>query len=177
MLNVTAENQRRAEERIPLLLRLPFQHKGVMCAPLIGEVNLEPYLADGQIEQVICGGENYDGARACDFDWVKKLRAACVAHNITFCFIETGTIFIKDGKRYHLPQKQVQSEMAHKSGMYYAGKPIRWKLTDRFGLEIPEKELYVPHYRTHCEKCGSKPICNGCSDCGKCEGRSTSKFL
>lgn len=34
--NVTAENQRRADERIPILLDLPFKHKGVMCAPFIG---------------------------------------------------------------------------------------------------------------------------------------------
>lgn len=166
--NVTCENQRRADERIPLLLSLPFRHKGIMCAPFIGEVSVEPYLADGQIEQVICGGENYDGARPCHFDWVKKLRAECVAHNVTFCFIETGTMFVKDGKRYHIPKKTVQAEMAQKSGMYYAGRPVEWKLTDRLGLPIPERELYVPHYGKNCRKCGSKPICNGCFDCGKC---------
>ena len=97
MFNVTCENQRRTDERIPILLSLPFKHKGIMCAPLIGAVSIEKYLGDGQIEQVICGGENYDGARPCDFGWVKALRAECVAHDITFCFIETGTVFIKDG--------------------------------------------------------------------------------
>ena len=167
--NVTCENQLRADERIPLLLELPFRHKGIMCAPLIGAVSIEKYLGDGQIEQVICGGENYGGARPCDFEWVKGLRSECVLHDVTFCFIETGTIFVKDGKRYHLPQKQVQSEMAYKSGMNYVGKPIEWKLTDRFGMDIPQSMLYVPHYRQHCEKCGSKLICNGCSDCGRCK--------
>lgn len=33
MLNVSCENQMRADERIPLLLQLPFKHKGVLCAP------------------------------------------------------------------------------------------------------------------------------------------------
>ena len=70
MLNVTAENQKRADERIPILLDLPFKHKGVMCAPFIGSVSIEKYLETGQIEQVICGGENYDGARPCYFDCV-----------------------------------------------------------------------------------------------------------
>ena len=167
--NVTCENQKRADERIPLLLDLPFKHKGIMCAPFIGAVSIEKYLGDNQIEQVICGGENYDGSRPCNFEWVKSLRAECVAHNITFCFIETGTIFIKDGKRYHLPKKKVQSKMAYKSGMNYVGKPIEWKLTDRFGMEIPKGILYVPHYRENCEYCGSKLICNGCSDCGRCK--------
>jgi hypothetical protein len=68
-----------------------------------------------------------------------------------------------------MPKKSIQSEMAYKSGMNYVGKPIQWKLTDRFGREIPEQALYVPHYRENCEKCGSRLICNGCSDCGRCK--------
>jgi len=33
---------------------------------------------------------------------------------------------------------------------------------------IPQEELYVPHFRANCETCGSRLICNGCSNCGKC---------
>ncbi|MBD5111562.1 MAG: DUF5131 family protein [Ruminococcaceae bacterium] len=172
MFNVTCENQRRADERIPILLDLPFKHKGIMCAPFIGAVSVGKYLDSGQIEQVVCGGENYDGSRPCDFDWVKSLRNECVSRNITFCFIETGTVFIKDGKRYVLPKKQIQSEMAFKSGMNFFGKPIEWKLTDRFGNIIPKGELYIPHYGSNCGKCGSRLICNGCSNCGKCGNSS-----
>ena len=166
--NVTCENQRRADERIPILFDLPFKHKGIMCAPFIGPVSIRQYLSAGQIEQVICGGENYDGARPCNFDWVKSLRQECVDANVTFCFIETGTVFIKDGKRYHLPSKQLQSRMACKSGMNYQGRPIHFDLVDDWGYPIPQEDLYVPHFRANCETCGSKLICNGCSDCGKC---------
>ena len=126
-------------------------------------------LDSGLIEQVICGGENYDGARPCDFEWVKALREQCVAHDVTFCFIETGTVFIKDGKKYRIPGKQVQSRQAYLSGMNYEGKPIEWRLTDALGLEIPPEAMYVPHYRENCAQCASRLICNGCSDCGKCE--------
>ena len=166
--NVTCENQRRADERIPILFDLPFKHKGIMCAPFIGPVSIRQYLSAGQIEQVICGGENYDGARPCNFDWVKSLRQECVDANVTFCFIETGTVFIKDGRRYHLPNKQLQSRMACKSGMNYQGRPIHFDLVDDWGYPIPQEDLYVPHFRANCETCGSKLICNGCSDCGKC---------
>ncbi|MBQ8208834.1 MAG: DUF5131 family protein [Clostridia bacterium] len=166
--NVTAENQKRADERIPILLSLPFKHKGVMCAPFIGEVSLKEYLSSGQIEQVICGGENYDGARPCDFDWVKRLQYECKEENVTFCFIETGTVFIKDGKKYHLPKKSLQSEMALKSGMNFDGKPIKFHLTDMLGLEIPEGIQYKPSFGKTCVKCASRPICNGCSSCGAC---------
>ena len=88
--------------------------------------------------------------------------------NVTFCFIETGTVFIKDGKRYHLPSKQLQSRMACKSGMNFQGRPIHFDLVDDWGYPIPQEDLYVPHFRANCETCGSKLICNGCSDCGKC---------
>ena len=168
MLNVTCENQKRCDERIAILKALPFKHKGIMCAPFIGPISIEKYLVDGFIEQVICGGENYDGARVCDFAWVKSLRNECVSHNVTFCFIETGTFFLKDGKCYHIPSKRVQSEMAAKSLMNFQGKEIVWKLKDPLGNPIPEDELYVPYFNERCEHCGSKLICNGCSRCGKC---------
>jgi protein gp37 len=165
--NVTCENQRRADERIPILLNLPFRHKGIMCAPMLGPISIQNYLSTGQLEQVICGGENYDGARPCDFDWVKALRAECVAANVTFCFIETGTHFIKDGRHYQIPNKQTQSVMAHKSGMNFVGKPMTFHLEDEYG-PIPPELLYVPHYKKRCDTCGSRLICNGCADCGKC---------
>ncbi len=136
ILNVSAENQRRADERVTILLDLPFRHKGVVCAPFIGEVSLEKYLASGQIEEVSCGGENYDGARPCHFDWVKRLYAECAAAEVTFFFFETGTCFVKDGKTYRLPDKTVQKRMAQKSGMNYTGKPVEFRLTDAMGFPL-----------------------------------------
>ncbi len=168
MLNVSCENQCRADERMPYLRALPFAHKGVMCAPYIGPVSLGRYLREGWIEQVICGGENYGGARPCDFAWVQALRAECVASNTKFAFIETGTHFVKAGRHYRMPSKRLQSEMAHKSGMAFEGRPIMWDLRTPLGFEVPPEDLYVPRYRPTCATCGSRPICNGCSDCGAC---------
>lgn len=167
MLSVTCENQRRADERIPILLGLPFKHKGVMCAPFIGPVSMREYLACGQIEQVLCDGENYDGARPCHFEWVKGLRDECVEYDVTFVFCGTGRQFVKDGKTYRL-EGRLQSEQAYKSGMSYEGKPIDWKLTDGWGLPIPENELYRPFFRERCQTCGMQITCNGCSRCGRC---------
>lgn len=164
--NVTAENQKRADERIPLLKKLPFKHKGVFVAPFIDEVSIEKYLVDGFIEQVVCGGENYDGARPCNFEWVKKLRNECEKYNVSFCFMETGTYFIKDKKMYCMPKKIVQSEMAYKSKMSFKGKPIEFKLVDYYGYKLNPQ--YEPQFKQHCLKCGSKQICNGCSYCSKC---------
>jgi len=82
--------------------------------------------------------------------------------------LRSSTMFIKDGRRYHLPSKQLQSRMACKSGMNFQGRPIHFDLVDDWGYPIPQEDLYVPHFRANCETCGSKLICNGCSDCGKC---------
>lgn len=166
--NVTCENQHRADERIPLLLKLPFKHKGIVAAPLIGSVQIDKYLADGQIEQVICGGENYDNARPCCFEWVQALQTDCQKHNVTFCFFETGTQFVKNGKLYTMPSKVIQSQMAYRSGMSFIGKPMHFKLTDAFGVDIPKTRLYRPHFRFGCSHCGSRIICNGCADCKLC---------
>ena len=139
--NVTCENQKRADERMPILLELPFKHKGVSCTPLIGPVSLERYLDSGQIERVVCGGENYGGRRPCHYDWVKSLREECVPRDITFCFLETGTVFIKDEKRYTLNNKRLQTSQALKSGMNYEGKAMQFKLVDSWGFPIPEEYL------------------------------------
>lgn len=110
------------------MLSLPFKHKGIVAAPFIGPVSLKKYLPAGQIEQVVAGGENYDGARPLHYEWVKALYDECVRFNIRFCFMETGTNFVKDGKTYHLPSKTLQSVQAFKSGLQHYGKPIDFKL-------------------------------------------------
>ena len=171
-LNVTVENQKRADERVPLLLELPFKHKGLYCAPLLGPVSIGKYLDSGKIEQVACGGENYGGTRPCDFDWVKALREECVSRDITFCFMETGTEFIKDGIKYRIRNKQLQNSQAAHSGMTFQGKPIHFELKDEYGIPIPQEELYVPHYARKCDECSFRILCNGCFNCGGCEGWS-----
>ena len=172
MLNVTCENQRRADERIPILLELPFKHKGIMCAPFIGPVSIRKYLPEGQIEQVLCDGENYGGARPCHYEWVKQLHDECVEYNVTFVFCGTGRCFVKDGKAYRL-EGSLQSEQAGKSGLSFPGKPIDFKLTDRLGCPIPEDQLYKPYFGERCLRCGMRLCCNGCSRCGRCGVQTT----
>ena len=59
--------------------------------------------------------------------------------------------------------------MAYKSGVSFKGKDIDYKLYDQNGNLLKKEDLYVPHFREHCNTCGSKLICNGCSECGKCK--------
>lgn len=49
----------------------------VSAEPLVEELDLEPWLADGTLTQVIVGGESKSGWRPLDDDWVRKIRDAC----------------------------------------------------------------------------------------------------
>ena len=123
--NVSCENQRRADERIPILLTLPFKHKGVMCAPFIGAVSLKEYLKSGQLEQVICDGENYSGARPCHYEWVKTLSDECRAYDVTFAFVGTGRRFVKDGRMYRYREQRAAGESGVQVGTELQGQADR----------------------------------------------------
>jgi protein gp37 len=171
MLQVTTENQRRADERLSVLLDLPARHKGFMAAPLIGPVDAERFLATGCFEQVLCGGENYDGARPCRHEWVASLSAQCRRHGVTFDFIETGTVFVKDGKTWTIPGKRAQSRQAFLSGLSFRGREPRYLLRPAeptlFAETVePRRGAFLPS----CAECGSRLTCNGCSGCGLCGG-------
>lgn len=164
--NVTCENQRRADERIPILHRLPFKHKGIMAAPLIGPISIAEYLKEGQIEQTLCGGENYEGARECRYEWVEKLRDECAEADVTFVFHGGGKKFVKDGKAVDM--KDRQSKLKYLSELSYRGKPIKFKLTDALGLPIDES-CYSSKFKPKCDDCANRIICNGCEYCAKRE--------
>lgn len=58
----TVENQAMADYRLPLLLDAPCAHKLVICAPLLGPLDIARYLVPG-IEEVSVGGESGNEAR------------------------------------------------------------------------------------------------------------------
>lgn len=170
ILNVTCENQKRADERIPILLDIPAKHKGLCIAPILSSINIEEYLRDMQIETVSCGGENYDGARVCNYDWIKSLSNQCEKYRVNFSFFETGTHFIKDSKLYYIPNKKVQAEQAYKSGLSRHFFDIDYKLTKEDGNMVTEEDFDKFMYNKYtCTMCSYRQTCSGCSNCGKCK--------
>ena len=170
ILNVTCENQQRADERIPILLDVPAKHKGLCIAPILSSIDIEEYLRDMQIEQVSCGGENYDGARLCDYEWIKSLSRQCEKYRVNFDFFETGTYFMKDDKIYHIPNKKVQAEQAYKSGISRHFYDIDYKLVKNNGILVSEKDFENFMYNKNtCIHCSYRQTCSGCSNCGKCK--------
>jgi hypothetical protein len=57
----TVENQKRADQRLPVFLALPIKHRQIYCEPLLEKIDIEKYL-DDRIEVVAAGGREYADA-------------------------------------------------------------------------------------------------------------------
>ena len=88
-IGVSAEDQGAADHRIPLLLRTPAAVRFVSAEPLIGPVDLTPYL--GGLGWVIVGGESGSRARPCDPAWLRNVVRQCAGAAVP-CFVkQVGT--------------------------------------------------------------------------------------
>jgi protein gp37 len=170
-INVTCENQEMFDRRIDYLLGLPAKHKGLCLAPLISDIDISYALDSGQIEEVSCGGENYDNPRIIDFAWVQHIADTCRKYRVNFVWYETGTNLLVGDKRYYITSKQKQSIEAFFSGVNQRYYDIKFKLYDSDGRLLDEPELYKRKYNlNHCLFCSNQDMCNGCSCCGNCTG-------
>jgi len=116
-LGTSVENQKTADERIPLLLQTPAAVRWISAEPLLGPVDLRN-LKDGtfngldgidyedigdirdagilskseipKLDWLVCGGESGPKARPMHPDWVRGLRDQCVSAGIPFFFKQWG---------------------------------------------------------------------------------------
>lgn len=109
-LGVSVEDQRTADERIPILLATPAARRWISAEPLLGPVDLR-YLQPGdppteinalagthgvlrphggrcdRLDWVVVGGESGPGARQCDVQWIRDIVRTCAAAR-TPCFVK-----------------------------------------------------------------------------------------
>lgn len=87
-LGVSVEDQQRANERIPELLKIPARIRFLSVEPMLEQVTFWPAIWNvahnsKDIHWAIFGGESGSGARPCNVDWirdgVRQCRAARVA--------------------------------------------------------------------------------------------------
>lgn len=107
-IGVTAEDQIRADQRIPELLSLPASRRFVSCEPLLRPLTLRHYLH--KLDWVIVGCESAPGKRPGErlmlHDWVVDLRDQCVTADVAFflkqmvCDGELQSTPELDGKRW-----------------------------------------------------------------------------
>jgi protein gp37 len=116
-MGTTAEDQRRADERIHRLLKIPARARFLSCEPLLGPLDIRPYLHRGKhqvcprcmfatnqpldacpndgaglgpdiaIDWVIAGGESGPGARPMQLDWLRAVVDQCREMG-TACFVK-----------------------------------------------------------------------------------------
>lgn len=112
-LGVSAEDQKRADLRVPALLDTPAAVRFVSGEPLLGPIELKqhwlhPVMREpspenhalgrrigkahgvGFIDWVIVGGESGPGARPMHPNWAQSLRDQCVAAGVPFLFKQWG---------------------------------------------------------------------------------------
>ncbi len=99
-LGTSVENQRWAAIRIPKLLETPAAVRFLSCEPLLGRIDLEPWLGDRPgLDWVIAGGESGPCARPMDPGWASSLRDQCMDAGIAFFFKQWGGRTPKAGGR------------------------------------------------------------------------------
>lgn len=118
-MGVTAENQRWLDYRAHYLIKYWHGVKFVSCEPLLGAIDVKPYLTFREtgnpreelldvkwakyksgIDWVIAGGETGPGARECQEPWIRSIYEQCQAARIPFFFKQGGSKFIHNGAPY-----------------------------------------------------------------------------
>jgi len=108
-IGVSVENQKAADERIPILLQAQAAVRFVSCEPLLGRINFdirqgsyitrtltgayttaaEPRFGN-KLDWVIAGGESGRNARPMHPNWVRSIRDQCQEANVPFFFKQWG---------------------------------------------------------------------------------------
>ena len=137
MINVTIENQKMADERIPIFEKIPCKHKGLTITPMLEKMDIEKYLSRYHYDIIECGGEEYfcilgtmDVIRPLYFDWVKDVCDQAKRTNTRFLFLHPGSKFIdKDGNLIIDMAARHYFEICETFGLNYY-QPIEFTLKD-----------------------------------------------
>ncbi len=97
-LGVSVEDQQRADERIPWLLKTPATIRFLSCEPLLGPIDIAFYLESHDtgagytqaLNWIICGGESGHHARPMHPQWARALRDQCQAAGVAFFMKQMG---------------------------------------------------------------------------------------
>ena len=143
---VTAENQRWATKRIPLLLQLPAAVRFVSCEPLLGPLDLTAWIrGNRRIDWVIAGGESGHKARPMNPEWARALRDQCTAAGVPFHFKQWGHWRPDDekaastNKRLAVEDSDGQVVTLVRMGKHAAGRDLDGLIWDEFPASQPHR--------------------------------------
>lgn len=92
-LGVSAEDQKRLDERLQWLIETPAQTRFLSLEPLLGPLALRS-LQD--IDWIIIGGESGPDARFMNLEWICSILDQCRAANVPVFIKQLGTAWAKD---------------------------------------------------------------------------------
>lgn len=143
-LGVSVENQRTADERIPLLLQTPAAVHFVSYEPALGPVDFRrpQFGKKTAIDWIIAGGESGPGARPAHPDWFRSARDQCQAAGVPFFFKQWGEWLPLDHAQIPFPSGVHYAWAENPPGKAQAckrvGKKLAGRLLDgRFWNEYP----------------------------------------
>lgn len=135
-LGVSAESQRWAKVRLPLLAETPAAVRFASCEPLLGALDIRPWLAGG-LDWVIVGGESGPGARPMDPRWARSMRDQCVAADVSFFFKQwgawapSGALAVRNSpERGSVVFGELVDDAGHRIEMRRVGKKAAGRLLD-----------------------------------------------
>lgn len=97
-LGASVEDQQRADERIPHLLRCPAAVRFLSVEPLLGPVDLRDHLDGNPPGWVITGGESGPRARPCGVNWIRSIVAQCQAAGVPVFVKQLGSNAIQSSQ-------------------------------------------------------------------------------
>jgi protein gp37 len=115
-LGASVENQEAVFDRLPILGSIPAQVLFISAEPLLGPIDVRPYLLDSvkfksgslmgevvgqKLDWVICGGESGEGYRGMNPVWAMNLYAQCQSAGTAF-FMKQGSA-VKSGCQGSIP--------------------------------------------------------------------------
>jgi len=139
-LGTTAETQRWADRRIPILLELGARIRFVSAEPLLGPLSIAPLLSNqtAKLHWLIAGGESGHGARPTHPQWVRSLRDECQDLRVAFHFKQWGhwspsvPTGISTKHQVILNDEQSGSSLLYAVGKGAAGRILDGRTWDQF---------------------------------------------
>lgn len=152
---VTVCNQKEADKKIPILLKVPAKVHFLSVEPMLGPIDLmypsgigDRSLID-HIDWVICGGESGPNARPMYPGWVRSLRSSCVYSGFRGGEESIGTpFFFKQWGEWWPAGKKIIDEIRdmvlfgneamYRIGKKRSGKKLDDKVWDQYPYEFYE---------------------------------------
>ena len=134
-LGTTAENQKWATKRLERLMEYPVAVRFASCEPLLGEVDLTPWLAPESsgrgLNWVIAGGESGAKSRPMNPAWAAAIRDQCEAAGVPFHFKQWGHWGPHaDGPSARIQTVQMTDRQGNVVNLFKLGKRASGRLLD-----------------------------------------------